>query len=482
MPAVSARASAAFDSRAEATFWHVVRSFIAEPAVNVSMPQAKPPSQATGAWRFLGSSRAVKDWFTGAPAPPPPHSVPLAALTAWSVFGLFLIALFVVMHLAQVVLLPAVAAAVVAVIFSPVMSWFERRGLPSGVSAFLILVGLLATLAGVGVAVAPTVRDLSVRLPQMAARIDFKLADIRATWKSISEAREQIDKATEVGTDQKPKVAVDPPGTPGGGIGEVLFQIGLFAVLTYFFMVSRRHYRRRVIMVQATQPERLRVARIVRDMSKRVSAYLFTVSMINVGLGIVTGAALAAIGLPSAVLLGFLIAIFNFVPFIGPILVIAATAVLALATFDSWTLIIAAPAIMLSFHLVESQFVSPWLVGRRLEMSPLAVFGGIAFLGWMWGAVGAMVAVPVLILLYTFGQHIPVLAPLARWIGPTEGIDEDEEDADEAKPAAATATAPAPEAPAPPAAMAATATVQTADAGPGYGGAGLMTPTSASPA
>jgi predicted PurR-regulated permease PerM len=132
--------------------------------------------------------------------------------------------------------------------------------------------------------------------------------------------------------------------------------------------------------------------------------------------------------MPAAIVLGFAVAILNFVPVIGPILVIAATAALSLATFDDWGMILAAPGIALALHLIESQIVSPWLVGRRLEMSPLAVFGGIALLGWMWGAVGAMIAVPLLILLYTFGQHIPVLSPLATLIGPTEGDVGDEID------------------------------------------------------
>jgi predicted PurR-regulated permease PerM len=262
----------------------------------------------------------------------------------------------------------------------------------------------------------------------MAARMEFKLADIRASLRSLKEAREKLDRATKVGDGQKPSVSAEATPVSGGGVGEVMFQIGLFAVLTFFFLVSRRVYRRRIILAQSTQVARLKVARILRDMGRRVSTYLFTVSMINVGLGIAIGAALALLGMPAAIVLGFAVVILNFVPFIGPILVIVATAALSLATFDDWSAILAAPGIVLVLHLIESQIISPWLVGRRLEMSPLAVFGGIALLGWMWGAVGAMIAVPLLILLYTFGQHIPVLSPLATLIGPTEGDADDEID------------------------------------------------------
>jgi predicted PurR-regulated permease PerM len=385
--------------------------------------------------KLFGTARAARDWLAGVEKPAPPTEIPLQRLMAWSIFGLFLMALLTAMYFVQVILMPVVAAAVVAVIFSPVMRWLGRRGLPSGASALLILVGFILAVAATATAVVPTMREMSTQLPQMAARIEFNLADIRASLKSLKEVRDKLDKATKV-DDGKPNVTAEAPVPAGGGVAEVLFQVGLFAVLTFFFLASGSVYRRRIILAQSTQVTRLKVARILRDMGKRVSTYLFTVSMVNIALGIAVGVGLALLGMPAAILLGFAVAILNFVPFIGPILVIAATAALALATFHDWATIIAAPGIVLVLHLIESQIVSPWLVGRRLEMSPLAVFGGIALLGWMWGAVGAMIAVPLLILFYTFGQHIPVLAPLASWIGPTEGDvgDEVEEEA-EAPPA-----------------------------------------------
>jgi predicted PurR-regulated permease PerM len=378
--------------------------------------------------KLFAATRTTRDWFNVSEKPPPPTAIPSQTLIAWSVFGLFLMALLTAMYFVQAVLMPVVAAAIVAVIFSPVMRWLERRKLPSSVSALVIIVGFILAIAAAATAVGPTVRELSSQLPQMAARMEFKLADIRASLRSLKEAREKLDRATKVGDGQKPSVSAEATPVSGGGVGEVMFQIGLFAVLTFFFLVSRRVYRRRIILAQSTQVARLKVARILRDMGRRVSTYLFTVSMINVGLGIAIGAALALLGMPAAIVLGFAVVILNFVPFIGPILVIVATAALSLATFDDWSAILAAPGIVLVLHLIESQIISPWLVGRRLEMSPLAVFGGIALLGWMWGAVGAMIAVPLLILLYTFGQHIPVLSPLATLIGPTEGDADDEID------------------------------------------------------
>lgn len=409
-------------------------------------------------------SRSVRDWFAGFPKPEPPKAIDPTALAAWSVFGLFLLALLAVLYFAHVIIVPAVAAGITAVIFSPVSRWLEHWGLPPGLSAISVLTGLLMLLLAGGLAIVPTARDLGDRIPYMAARIDLKLQDIRASLRSLEEAKKQLDQATKVGTEEERRqVQVRREG--GLEIGTLLFQFGLFIVLTYFLLATRIDYKRRLILAQPSQSERLRTARILRDMGKQVSSYLFTVTTINVGLGIVTAGCLAAIGMPFAVLIGFAIALLNFLLIIGPILVIAATAVLSLATFNDWELIIAAPAIVLVLHLIESQFVSPWLIGRRLEISPVSVFAAIALLGWMWGAVGAMVAVPILILLYTFGKHIPALSPLAAMIGPTEGIEEDEEEA-EKKASATRAAAPKPDDPTPSAAEGENSPITDPDAEP----------------
>ncbi|MGH7004251.1 MAG: AI-2E family transporter, partial [Alphaproteobacteria bacterium] len=388
--------------------------------------------------KVLYPSKPPRNWFEGVPQAPPPSRLDPVQLTAWSVFGLLVLAVVFVMYIAQVVLLPAVAAAVTAVIFSPVMRWLEHRGVGSSLSALIIMSAFVFGIAGATAMLVPTVQTLGLQLPQMAQRVESKLDDVRSSIQALREAREQLDKATEVGdTPAAPKVQVERPPAPGSGFAELIFQFGLFAVLTFFFLSARVDYRRRFILSQPSQAERLLVARIMRDMGKRVSSYLFTVTVINTGLGILTGIALVTVGMPLALalLLAFAIALLNFLPFIGPIIVILATALISLATFDGWTMILAPPAIVLVLHLIESQFVSPLLIGRRLEISPIAVFVAIAFLGWIWGAVGAMVAVPILILLYTFGQRIPLLSPLASLIGPTDADLKaaEEDDAAEAK-------------------------------------------------
>src|SRR5262249_10831138 len=122
--------------------------------------------------------------------------------------------------------------------------------------------------------------------------------------------------------------------------------------------------------------------------------------------------ALALMGFPNAIIWGVLMGIAGFVPFIGSAVTIAVVALVALVTFDDWPLIVGAPAALLLIHVIEANFITPRFVSRRCALNTLAVFASIALLGWMWGAIGAIVAVPLLILISTIAAHLPSL----RWL------------------------------------------------------------------
>ena len=134
--------------------------------------------------------------------------------------------------------------------------------------------------------------------------------------------------------------------------------------------------------------------------------------MIYAGVAACATVALALLGFPNAIIWGALMGVAGFVPFIGPAVTITVVALVALLSFDDWLRIVGAPLTLLLIHTVESQVVTPMFVSRRCALNTVAVFGSIALLGWMWGAIGAIVAVPLLILLSTIAAHLPSL----RWL------------------------------------------------------------------
>jgi len=164
--------------------------------------------------------------------------------------------------------------------------------------------------------------------------------------------------------------------------------------------------------IPASFPTRVRLARVMRDINERVGHYLFSLVVIYAGVAALSTAALALLGFPNAIVWGVLMGIASFVPFIGPAVTIAVVAAVALLSFDDWPRIVAAPGLLLAIHLVEANLVTPIFVSRRCALNTVAVFATIALLGWMWGAVGAIVAVPLLILVSTISAHLPSL----RWL------------------------------------------------------------------
>jgi predicted PurR-regulated permease PerM len=177
-------------------------------------------------------------------------------------------------------------------------------------------------------------------------------------------------------------------------------------------LAHRNTSRRQIMRIPAGFKTRVRLARLMRDINERVGQYLFSLAVIYACVAAVATVALAVLGFPNAIVWGVLMGIAGFVPFIGAPVMVAVVALVALLTFEDWPHIVAAPAALLAIHVAESQFITPMFVSRRCALNTVAVFTTIALLGWMWGAVGAIVAVPLLILLSTIAAHLPSL----RWL------------------------------------------------------------------
>jgi predicted PurR-regulated permease PerM len=195
--------------------------------------------------------------------------------------------------------------------------------------------------------------------------------------------------------------------TPG-----VVLQIGYAGVLAFMLLAHRNTHRRQLLRIPVQFGTRVRLARTMRDINERVGHYLFSQAVIYSCVAVVAAIALALLGFPNAMVWGAVMGLASFVPFVGPPVVIGLVALVAMISFDDRLRIAAAPTALLVIHFTESQLITPALVSRRCALNIVAVFATIALLGWMWGAIGAIVAVPLLILLSTIAAHLPSL----RWL------------------------------------------------------------------
>jgi predicted PurR-regulated permease PerM len=314
-------------------------------------------------------------------------------------------------------LIPTAGAIVLALILTPVANTLERIRLPPTLAAVVSVLLLALLFAGILSLVIPSIADWAAQAPFLTLTLQRKLEGLR---KSLAFMQELTNKVEQAAAAAKPaevteKVVVNNHSllgqlastTPG-----VILQIAYAGVLAFMLLAHRNSHRRQILRIPASFETRVRLARVMRDINERVGHYLFSLAVIYFAVAVLATTALALLGLPNAMMWGVLLGIASFVPFIGPPVVIGLVALASLLTFEDWPRIVAVPAILTAIHFAESQFVTPAFVSRRCALNTVAVFATIACLGWMWGAIGAIVAVPLLILLSTIAAHLPSL----RWL------------------------------------------------------------------
>lgn len=337
---------------------------------------------------------------------------PLIVLAVCAVAGLG--------YLARDFLIPTAGAVVLALILTPVANSFERLRLPptaaAGASVTLLGLGLAALLA---ISV-PALTNWIDQAPYLTYTLERKLEGVRKSLAVVQQVSKQVEEATtaapaastaappeKVVVREQSLLADIASTTPG-----VVLQVFYAAVLAFLLLAHRNGSRRQIMRIPASFNTRVRLARVMRDINERVGHYLFSLAVIYAGVAALSTAVLALIGFPNAIVWGVLMGIAGFVPFIGATLTVVVVALVALLTFDDWPRIVGAPAALLVIHVIEANFVTPMFVSRRCALSTVAVFASIALLGWMWGAIGAIVAVPLLILISTIAAHLPSM----RWL------------------------------------------------------------------
>ena len=328
----------------------------------------------------------------------------------------------VVAYLARDFLIPTAAAIVLALILTPVAKKFERLRLPPTAAAGASVSLLALVVMGLLVVAAPAISSWAEQAPYLTYTLERKLEGLRKSLAIVKQVTDRVEQAaqaqpSQATADQKPPETIVlrdksllsevVSTTPA-----LLLQIGYAAVLSFMLLAHRNDHKRQILRVPINFNTRVRIARVMRDINERVGTYLFALVIIYSLVAVASTVVLALLGFANPILWGVLMGLASFVPFVGPPVAIGLVAFVALLTYEDWMHMLAAPAALTAIHFVESQLITPAFVSRRCALNTVAVFAGVAFLGWMWGAVGAIVAVPLLILVSTVSAHLPML----RWL------------------------------------------------------------------
>ena len=317
---------------------------------------------------------------------------------------MFMIVLVGALYLARAILLPVASAFVVAMMLGPLSAHAERYRIPSLLSAIVLWLLVIAVFYGVIVLLAAPVVDWIGKAPDIGRNIQEKLHVLDRPLAALQEMRDALlpsDKKGSLGVDimtfVQPAVLVVTPA-----IGQTFIFFG-----TLFFMLLGRSHLRRVLVIFFDQRDaRLRTLKIMNDIEHNLTGYLSIVAIINVAVGLCGGAAASVAGLPDPVAWAVLGFILNFIPYIGALIMEAALFMVGLVTFPTLTHALIAPLIFLALATLEGHFVTPSIMGRRLTLNPLTVFLSLIFWTWLWGPIGAFLAVPLLIMALVVIDHL----------------------------------------------------------------------------
>ena len=318
--------------------------------------------------------------------------------------GMFVILFVIALSLARPILLPVASAFVVTMMLGPLSARAERYKVPSLVSAIILWLLVIAVFYGVIVLLAAPVVDWLGKTPDIAQNIQEKLRVLDRPLSVLQDLRDKFlpsDKKGSLGVDivafVQPAMLIVTPA-----IGQMLIFFG-----TLFFMLLGRSQLRRFLVIFFDEREaRLRTLKIMNDIEHNLTGYLSIVTLINIAVGLCGGFAAWVAGLPDPVAWAVLGFILNFIPYVGALIMEAALFLVGLVTFPTLTQALIAPLFFLALATLEGHFFTPSIIGHRLTLNPLTVFLSLAFWTWLWGPVGAFLAVPLLIVGLVVADHL----------------------------------------------------------------------------
>ncbi|MEO7178232.1 MAG: AI-2E family transporter [Allosphingosinicella sp.] len=329
----------------------------------------------------------------------------LAALTLIAGAGLAIVLPFALRGGAEF-FLPVTAALVIAIALVPMLEWLERRRVPSPLAAFTCVLVLIA-MANIAVAsiVLPAAEWVRL-LPERIGRVRDTLSPLMQVYSDLERFINNI--VDEFGTHAAASPRTVQLETPNSLLDIIAssapfaaIQMFFALLVIFFFLAGWTSMRRRTITARSSFDGAMTTARAIQEVVDATSTYLGTITIVNIAMGLSVSLILYLLDMPTPLMWGGIVAVLNYIPYLGPIasaLLLALGGLMAFA--DPWYAFL--PAVcFIGVHLVEANFITPFFVGRRLTINPLLILVALSFWAWVWGTTGALLAVPLLIIMKT---------------------------------------------------------------------------------
>jgi predicted PurR-regulated permease PerM len=330
-------------------------------------------------------------------------------------------AIIVLLKVGREVLVPLMLAMLLALMLTGIVEGLRRLRIPRGVSAVvLLLLGTVATGLAIDALRAPA-QSWMASAPRVLRVIEHRVKPARSLVAQLNDLAARASALT--GTPENHPAAKAPatsvtPMEVLAQTGSVLGAVVTVLVLTLLLLAGGPPVLAHMGASLAGNVHAAHVLRLVEAIRVEVGRYYGTLALINCGLGLATGLAMWALGMPNPVLWGALAAVLNFVPYLGAATTLTILTVVALVSFDSITHVAAVAASFLALATIEGQLIEPVFLGRRLHLNPIVVFVALWVGGWLWGIAGVVFALPVLVAVKVAAAHSESGSVMARFLGP----------------------------------------------------------------
>ena len=319
-----------------------------------------------------------------------------------------------ILTMGAVVVQPPVTALILSIVLSPLADRLTRIGLPNMLASLLAIIVMLGVIVVALTVILQPAFDMVDQVPAMAREIARRFAQLRENFAWVNEFNRQITRLTgplniTMGGAQPRVVALAGPSvieqlalaTPS-----VLLEAMLTILMTFFMIESRIRMRRRLLSERANFSSSVRIARVMRDVQDRVASYILTVAQINLGVGLIVYAGAQYYGFSAPVMWGGLAFVLNFVPYMGPLAMVSMLALVGMGTASTVGLGLIPAASFLALHAVEANLVTPSILGARFTLNPVSILISFSFFTLVWGVLGALLSVPILLTLSALVDHL----------------------------------------------------------------------------
>ncbi len=341
----------------------------------------------------------------------PLASDPWATATQIATIGLFVFATIAALYLTRAVAVPVLLAVIVGTILAPLVARLQRHGVPRVVSTIFIVVLLMALFVIFVVALTTPLADWLGRASELGALLRSKLQNFSGPLSALQDLYATLQSVGASGKQGAEGITV--AASPNANIVETavtvltpaLSQLLIFFVSIIFYVVYKTDFKASAILAFSTRETRLRILRIYNDVETRLARYFATFTLINIALGAVTTLAMYIVGMPNPLLWGVMAGVLNFLPYLGPTIVTIALVVASLVSFPTLAAAAVPPLVYIAVHTIEGEFLTPSVLGYRLSVNPFFLFLSVVFWTWMWGPIGAFLAVPIAMVTAGVLQH-----------------------------------------------------------------------------